>query len=61
MVSAAGLPESVKVRTSSGSERLDQAALKAVRQFKFVPAKRGGENVAAIALVPINFDLKEED
>jgi periplasmic protein TonB len=59
-VSAQGIPELVKIKTSSGFERLDQAALKAVRQWRFVPGKRGGEAVAATTLVPINFTIDED-
>ena len=54
-VSVEGTPLSVEVRNSSGFERLDEAGLQAVRQWRFVPAKRGGENVAASVLVPIQF------
>jgi protein TonB len=57
-VSAAGTPETVQVRTSSGSTRLDEAALETVKRWKFVPARRGDEPVAAWVLVPINFKLE---
>lgn len=53
-----GLPSQVEVKTSSGSPRLDQAAQDAVRRWRFVPAKRGDEAVAAWVLVPIAFNLK---
>jgi protein TonB len=58
-VDVAGAATSVVVHTSSGSERLDQAAYDAVRRWKFIPAKRGDEAVAASVLVPIVFSLKE--
>lgn len=54
-VSDQGTPISIEIRTSSGFERLDEAGLQAVRQWRFVPAKRGNENVAASVLVPIQF------
>lgn len=57
-VEADGLPTSVEVRTSSGFERLDQAALEAVRRWKFVPAKLGDKAVSASVVVPIAFNLK---
>ena len=57
-VEASGLPSSVEVRTSSGSERLDQAALEAVRRWKFVPAKQGDKAVPAYVVVPILFNLR---
>ena len=54
-VSAEGTPLSVEIRNSSGFERLDEAGLQAVRQWRFVPAKRGNDNVVASVLVPIQF------
>lgn len=56
-VSAAGRAENVSVETSSGHERLDRAALDAVRRWKFVPARQGELAVVAEVLVPIQFDL----
>lgn len=58
-VAANGLPTDIVIHTSSGSARLDQAAFDAVRRWKFVPARRGDEAVAASVLVPIVFSLKE--
>lgn len=49
----------VQLQTASGSPRLDQSALETVRRWKFVPARRGDEAVAAWVLVPIIFSLKE--
>jgi protein TonB len=57
-VTADGRAGSVEIETSSGHERLDRAALDAVRRWRFVPAKRGDEAVAASALVPIVFSLE---
>jgi protein TonB len=57
-VEASGQPSSVEVRTSSGFERLDQAALEAVRRWRFVPARQGERAVPAHVLVPISFNLK---
>jgi protein TonB len=56
-VTADGRAGDVDVATSSGSERLDRAALDAVRRWRFVPARRGDEAVAAQVLVPIVFSL----
>jgi protein TonB len=58
-VSAAGLPASVAVATSSGHAALDQAALAAVQRWHFSPATRGGTPVAGTAQVPIQFRLEE--
>lgn len=58
-VRADGGAGEVQLQTSSGSPRLDQSALDTVRRWKFVPARRGDEAVAAWVLVPIVFSLKE--
>lgn len=57
-VSAAGLPEEVLLRDSSGYRRLDQAALEAVRAWRFVPARRGPQQIDAWVLVPLVFSLE---
>jgi len=57
-VDAGGQVAGIEVQTSSGSERLDKAALAAVRQWRFVPARAGERAVAGVALVPITFQLE---
>lgn len=57
-VNAQGTADDVQVRTSSGHERLDEAARETVRRWRFVPAKRGGEPVPAWVLIPISFRLE---
>ena len=54
-VNERGDPLSVQLKQSSGYERLDQAALEAVRLWRFVPAKRGQTPIAASVIVPIHF------
>jgi protein TonB len=58
LVSTAGTAEEVQVRNSSGHARLDEAARDTVRRWRFVPAKRGTEPVAAWVLIPISFRLE---
>jgi protein TonB len=58
-VRADGGAGEVLLHTSSGSPRLDQSAVDTVRRWRFVPARRGDESVAAWVLVPIVFSLKE--
>lgn len=53
-----GLPARVEMRTSSGHGRLDEIALETVKQWKFVPARRGDQAVSAWVLVPISFSLR---
>lgn len=50
-----GRPESIKVASSSGFERLDRAAIDAVRRWKFVPARQGDRAVKAAVEVPLEF------
>lgn len=57
-VDADGLPLQVNLHTSSGYGRLDQAALDAVRRWRFIAAKQGDKAVAAWVLVPIHFALR---
>ena len=47
----------VSIHSSSGSQALDQAAVEAVSNWKFVPAKQDGEFVTASVIVPIDFKL----
>ena len=58
LVNEHGLPGDVQLRTSSGFNRLDTVALETVRQWKFVPARRGDTPVSAWVLVPISFSLR---
>lgn len=53
-----GQPDQVEVRTTSGSARLDNAAMEAVRRARFVPRRVGGEAVDQWVLVPISFNLE---
>ena len=57
-VSEQGLPARVELRESSGYTRLDEAAVTAVRHWKFVPARRGSTPVSAWVVVPISFSLR---
>jgi periplasmic protein TonB len=58
-VSAQGLSNSVKVEHSSGHDMLDEAAIEAVKQWRFIPAKRGDTSIASSVLVPIVFRLRD--
>lgn len=58
LVNTAGQADEVEVRGSSGYPRLDDAARDTVRGWKFVPASRGEQPVAAWVLIPISFSLE---
>lgn len=58
LVTPQGQAQEVVVRTGSGYRRLDDAALDAVRRWRFVPARQGDEAVAAWVIVPISFTLR---
>jgi protein TonB len=57
-VNAIGVPERVELSASSGSPALDRAAQDAVARWRFVPAKRGEQPVAAWVIVPIVFKME---
>lgn len=57
LVSSEGLPDQIELKRSSGSARLDAAALTTVKKWRFMPARRGGQTVAAWVVVPIAFSL----
>lgn len=57
-VEPSGVAGKVEVGTSSGFTLLDNAAVRAVSRWKFIPARLGAEPVGAWVLVPVNFKLK---
>lgn len=58
-VNPQGTADSVELKTSSGSTRLDEAAVNTVKRWKFIPAKRGDSAVQSWVLVPIIFKLEQ--
>lgn len=57
-VTTAGKCGEVKLVKTSGYKALDNAALAAVREWRFMPAHQGGEIKASWVEIPINFRLK---
>lgn len=58
-VLASGEAGEVQLQKSSGFDRLDAAAMAAVKKFKFNPARtRSGRTVDSWAAVPIQYMLK---
>lgn len=58
-VSPEGTAEAVAVQTSSGFDRLDNAARKAVADWHFVPAQQFDRAVSASVLVPVVFTIRD--
>lgn len=60
-VLADGRIQGVEVQSSSSYGLLDDAALQAVRQWRFQPGTRGGQAVAMQVLVPVHFVLRNDE
>ena len=58
LIGVDGLAQKAEIRTSSGYDRLDQAALTTVQSWRYVPGKRGGIAEAMWFSVPINYVLE---
>jgi len=56
-VTVEGRAGEVTLHTSSGFERLDRAALDAVKRWRFRPAQQAGMPVAGWVIVPVRFEL----
>ncbi len=58
LVSASGRVEQVKIVRSSGYRVLDKAAVKALKRWRFAPARKGGRVVPWWVEVPVVFNLE---
>ncbi|MBX3665949.1 MAG: energy transducer TonB [Burkholderiales bacterium] len=58
LVGRDGAPLKVELDQSSRSRMLDHAALDAVKGWRFVPARRGAENIEDWVRVPVSFRLE---
>lgn len=58
-VTTSGQAGEVAIARSSGYGVLDKAASEAIRQWRFIPARRGAELVEAKVGIPISFRLDE--
>ena len=56
-----GMPVKVEVKQSSGYQLLDQAALAAVRHWRFQPERIGNLPIESKVTIPIRFRLEESD
>lgn len=57
LVGVDGSPQEITVEKSSGSRLLDNAAIAAVKTWRFNPGSKGGRPAPGYALVPIEFNL----
>ncbi len=60
LVLASGAVGELHVKQSSGYSRLDETAKRAVKNWHFVPAKRGDEAIDFWYELPIDFSLKQQ-
>jgi protein TonB len=56
-VGAMGTPTDVRLQRSSGYASLDEAAIRAVREWRFRPGTMGGVAVASSVSIPVRFEL----
>lgn len=59
-IDAAGVVAEVDVATSSGTASLDLAALNAVRNWRFAPARKAGLAIKTVVLVPVRFSIRRD-
>jgi protein TonB len=57
LINRQGRAERVEVQQTSGSQRLDEAAVKAAREALYRPYSENGEPIPVWALVPTRFEL----
>lgn len=60
LVDPSGRSKQVEVATSSGFPRLDQAAMEAVKRWRFVAATNGSSAIEAWTQVSVTFQLTQE-
>jgi protein TonB len=57
LVDTAGMPKHITVHRSSGFARLDEQAVAATRQARFVPQTENGQPIEVIATVTAQYEL----
>jgi len=57
-VLANGSAGEIKVERTSGHEILDQATIEQVRDWRFIPARKGDQAVVSWVIIPIEYKLK---
>lgn len=59
LVSKEGVVTELKLKKTSGFDRLDQAALQAVKKWKFQPARKQGQPIDYWYELPLKFSLQQ--
>ncbi|ABE49144.1 energy transducer TonB [Methylobacillus flagellatus] len=59
LISETGVPESIEIESSSGSERLDKAALEATKKSRFNPYKRNNKPMKVSVIAPVRFSIAD--
>ena len=59
-VLASGKVGEIRIKESSGYEVLDHSALKAVKEWSFIPARFAGIPVKTTVIVPVTFCLRDQ-
>jgi protein TonB len=59
LVNQKGKTKFIEISRSSGFTTLDKAAIKAVKRWRFHPARSGNQSVESWVKIPIVFDLEE--
>lgn len=57
LIKADGTVGEIKIKSSSGFKRLDEAATKAVKQWRYLPATQGGQTIDFWYEQPVEFNL----
>lgn len=57
-VLASGSAGEIKIERSSGHEILDEATIEQVKNWRFIPARRGDQTVVSWVIIPIQYKLK---
>ncbi len=59
VVDQSGYPAQIEKEQSSGYGNLDESALKAVKKWKFMPAKIGSIPIQSTVRIPVKFELED--
>jgi protein TonB len=57
-ISKTGAPDEVKIAHTSGDDCLDAVALATARQYRFMPATRGGTPISSHVHVMVDFERR---